>query len=157
MKWSSPFFLHQGILAGMPAFKRHCAIIFWKGKLILGKERAQLRRLTSADDLPADKILLGWLRKAVELNETGTNSRGRSKGRKKDAAVPDYFLAALKRNKKALTTFEKMSNSHRREYIEWISGAKRDETRMRRIRTAIEWLAQGKSLNWKYREKRWSL
>jgi hypothetical protein len=71
IKWSSPFFVHKGVLVAMPAFKQHCALIFWKGKLILGKERAKYRRLTSLADLPADKVLLGYIRKAVELNEAG--------------------------------------------------------------------------------------
>src|SRR5580698_9139079 len=71
IKWSAPFYVHQGILVATPAFKRHCALIFWKGKLILGKERAKFRRLTSLADLPADKILLGHIRKAAELNEAG--------------------------------------------------------------------------------------
>jgi len=43
-----------------------------------------------------------------------------------------------------------LSPSHRREYLEWITEAKQDETRKRRMATAIEWLSEGKSLNWKY-------
>jgi uncharacterized protein YdeI (YjbR/CyaY-like superfamily) len=148
IKWNSPFFTHKGVLAAMPAFKRHCALIFWKGKLILGKERAKYRRLISLADLPADNVLLGYIRKAVELNETGVKiPRPKSKAK---VVVPAYFLAALKKNKKALATFEAFSPSHKREYIEWIAEAKREETRAKRIKSAIEMLAKGKSRNWKY-------
>ena len=64
--------------------------------------------------------------------------------------MPDYFLAALKKNKKALATFENFSPSHKREYVEWIIEAKREETRTKRIKTAIEMMTEGKSRNWKY-------
>jgi uncharacterized protein YdeI (YjbR/CyaY-like superfamily) len=149
IKWKAPFFLHKGILAAMGSFKHHCAIILWKGRLIPIKDRAKLRRLTSMAEMPSDKILLGYIRKAIELNETGVKAPKPKK--KPDVVVPDYFLAALKKNKKALATFEAFSPSHRREYVQWITEAKREETRVTRIQKAIQQLATGKSLNWKYR------
>jgi uncharacterized protein YdeI (YjbR/CyaY-like superfamily) len=148
MKWNSPFFVHQGILIAMPAFKRHCALIFWKGKIILGRDREKYRRLTSPADLPADKILLGYIRKAVELNETGVKV---SRPKAKEVVVPAYFRAALGKNRKALAAFEKFSPSHRREYVEWVTSAKLEETRARRLAKALKTLAQGKSHNAQYR------
>jgi len=56
----------------------------------------------------------------------------------------------LKKNKKALAAFESFSPSHRKEYVQWIVEAKREETRDKRIATALAWLAEGKSRNWKY-------
>lgn len=153
IKWSAPFFEHQGILLATPAFKRHCALVFWRGRLILSRDqKTKLRRLTSMSDLPGDKILAGYIRKAVELNETGVKtSRPRPKA-KKGIVVPDDFLAALKKNKKALTAFENFSPSHRREYVEWIIEAKREETRAKRIKAALAQMAKGKSRYWKYQE-----
>lgn len=151
IKWGSPFYTYKGILMTTMAFKRHCALIFWKGKLILGKERAKYRRLTSLAELPADKILLSYIRQAVELNEAGTKTTTRRKTAARNIPVPDDVVAALAKNRKSRTTFEKFSPSHRREYIEWITQAKRAETRARRVKTAIEWLSAGKSFNWKYR------
>ena len=74
---------------------------------------------------------------------------------KPDAAVPPDFAAALalKKHAKARAAFDAFSPSHRREYVEWIDEAKRAPTRETRIATALEWLAEGKSRNWKY-EKR---
>ena len=150
IKWNSPFYEHKGILIATPAFKKHCALIFWKGKLFLGKERSKYRRLTSLADLPADKILTGYIRQAVALNEAGVKApRPKPKGIK-EIVTPDYFLVALKKNKKALTAFGNFSPACRREYIQWILEAKREETRNSRIKTAIEWIAGGKSRNWKY-------
>jgi uncharacterized protein YdeI (YjbR/CyaY-like superfamily) len=151
IKWSSPFYTYKGLLATTPAFKKHCAVIFWKGKLILGKDRTKYRRLTSLAQLPSDKILLSCIRKAVELNEAGTKTTTRRKSGARQVPVPNDVVAALAKRKKSLATFEQLSPSHRREYIEWITQAKREETRLRRIATAIEWLSQGKSFNWKYR------
>jgi uncharacterized protein YdeI (YjbR/CyaY-like superfamily) len=151
MKWHVPFFVHKGNLITMPAFKRHCALIFWKGRLFLNEDqKTKLRRLTSISELPGDKSLTGYIRKAIELNETGTRIPRPKPKVKKAVVVPDYFLAALKQNKKALTAFEDFSPSHKREYVQWITEAKREETRAKRIQAAIKLMAQGKSRNWKY-------
>lgn len=153
LKWSSPFYEHKGILIATPAFKQHCALVFWKGELIFGKEdqRKKLRRLTSLADLPGDKILTGYIKQAIAFNEAGiTTPRPKPKAKTK-SVVPGYFLAALRKNKKALAAFWNFSPSHQREYIEWITEAKREETRAKRIKTALEWIATGKSRHWQYR------
>ena len=151
IKWNSPFYEYKGILLATPAFKRHCALIFWKGRLFLGKDqKATLRRLTTLSELPGDKILTGYIRKAVALNEAGIKAPRPKPKARKAVVVPDYFLAALKKSKKALAVFENFSPSHKREYVEWIAEAKREETRTKRIKAAITLMTQGKSRNWKY-------
>lgn len=60
------------------------------------------------------------------------------------------LTAALRKNKAARVTFDGFSASHRGEYVEWITEAKTEETRTRRLQTAIAWMAEGKSRNWKY-------
>jgi uncharacterized protein YdeI (YjbR/CyaY-like superfamily) len=157
VKWQMPHFEHKGIICGMAAFKQHCALIFWKRSLIFGETGAkdsslgQFGRITSLADLPADKALTGYIKKAVELNEAGVKNPLRAKAKlNKEVVVPDYFLAALKKNKKALATFENFSPSHKREYIEWITEAKREETRAKRLQATLKLLAEGKSRNWKY-------
>jgi uncharacterized protein YdeI (YjbR/CyaY-like superfamily) len=98
--------------------------------------------------------LIGYIRKAMELHDKGViPTRPKPKAGKKELVVPDYVTAALKKNKKAQSAFDAFSYSHRKEYVEWITDAKTDETRRRRIATALEWIAEGKSRNWKY-EKR---
>jgi uncharacterized protein YdeI (YjbR/CyaY-like superfamily) len=154
LKWRIPHFLHKGILFGMAGFKQHCAVHFWKGKLVLGgKSRTgvfgNLGRVTALSDLPGRKEILGYIKKAVELNEGGIKKPSISRPKKK-LIVPPYFLAALRKNKKAHAAFENFSYSHRKEYVTWITEAKREETRAKRMKTAIEWLAQGKPQNWKY-------
>src|SRR5690348_1310092 len=120
MKWSFPHFMYQGMLCSMASFKEHCAFNFWKGALVVGAsnggqgdsgERAmgQFGRITALSDLPSKKVLAGYIKEAMQLNEAGVASPARSK--KKSAApravrVPEDLAAALRKNKKASTTFE---------------------------------------------------
>jgi uncharacterized protein YdeI (YjbR/CyaY-like superfamily) len=156
IKWSFPHFDYKGMMCAMAAFNQHCTFHFWKSKLILGDAPArddamgQFGRITSLADLPGNKILTGYIKKAVELNEAGIKKPQPKRKARARLVVPDYFLAALKKNKKALAAFENFSPSCRREYVEWLIEAKREETRMQRLKTALQWLAAGKSRNWKY-------
>jgi uncharacterized protein YdeI (YjbR/CyaY-like superfamily) len=160
MKWSRPHFLHNGLLCGMSAFKHHCAFGFWLGEMVLGEQgkwsaqndgMGHFGRITSLGDLPGDKQLLAFIRKAVELNDSGAKrpAAPRTAGNR-ELTVPGYITAALKKNQKARAAFEAFSYSHKKEYVEWITEAKREETRQKRIETMLTWLAEGKSRNWKY-------
>jgi uncharacterized protein YdeI (YjbR/CyaY-like superfamily) len=157
MKWSFPHFMHHGMLCAMAAFKQHCTFGFWKGELVVGRasaadERAmgQFGRITDLAGLPTRKALTAYIRKAAQLNEKGIKPvRARTKPRP-EADVPDDLSAALKRNRKAAAAFAAFSPSQRREYVEWVVEAKREETRAKRLAQAIEWIAGGKTRNWKY-------
>jgi uncharacterized protein YdeI (YjbR/CyaY-like superfamily) len=157
VKWSAPHFDYRGgPLAGMAAFKAHCAFGFWKGSLILpGSSDAmgQFGRIASLSDLPPDKVMIGYVRKAARLNEEGVKVPRPVKHPKKDIPMPPDLAAALKKNSKARATFDGFSPSHKREYLEWITEAKGAETRAKRLKTAIEWMAEGKPRNWKYMKR----
>ena len=142
----------------MAAFKEHCAFGFWKASLILGDNlknagpAGQFGRLEKVSDLPSKKILAGYIKHAMKLNEEGVKAPMRTKtgAKKPELPVPGYLKAALKKNRKAQTAFDAFSPSHRREYIEWITEAKTEATRDKRMETALEWMSEGKSRNWKY-------
>jgi len=156
IKWGAPHFDHNGVLFGMAAFKQHCNFILWKAALVIGPQGnsagGPLRDITKLSDLPPDKTLKRWLREAATLNEQGVKAPRTAKP-KKELIVPRELKGALSKNKKAAAAFERFPPSHKREYAEWISDAKRADTRQRRVSAAIEWIAEGKSRNWKY-EKR---
>ena len=160
MKWSFPHFDYNGIMCGMAAFTEHCALGFWKGSLVVGTKTAdsgmgQFGRIASIKDLPAEKTLTNYVRAAAELNLKGVKVPGRSKPQKRTPlAVPDDLRVALKKNAAARKTFERFSPSQKREYIEWLIEAKRDETRAQRLKTAIEWMSEGKQRNWKYMQSK---
>ncbi len=153
IKWGMPHFDYKGMLCGMAAFKEHCALGFWKNKLVLERNpeaMGQFGRITSLSDLPEDRVLLGYVREAARLNEAGVKVPRKAREAKKPPRTPADLAAALKKNAKARATFEGFSPSQRREYVEWITGAKTEETRAKRLGTAVEWMAEGKPRNWKY-------
>ncbi len=160
MKWSFPHFVYAGgILCSMASFKEHSAFGFWKGSLIIDADgnkgqdaMGQFGRITKISGLPSRKALTGYIRQAMKLNEDGvkTPERSKPKAKKPDLETPSVLTAALGRNRKAKAAFDKLSPSHRREYVEWISDARAAATKERRTATVIEWLSEGKSLNWKY-------
>lgn len=156
MKWSSPYFMYQGMLCGMMAFRKHCAFGFWKGSLIVddaGRSAEAMGNfgcITSIADFPPRRTMIRYVKEAMRLNERGIKAPPKRSARKAALRTPRDLAEALERNRSARATFEAFSPSHRREYIEWIIEAKREETRQRRVSTTIEWLAEGKSRNWKY-------
>ncbi|HTH48489.1 MAG TPA: YdeI/OmpD-associated family protein [Candidatus Limnocylindria bacterium] len=161
MKWSMPCFQHAGkILCIFGAFKAHCTLGFWHKEMatIVAGEGAKSEaamghfgRITSLADLPDDPTLLGYIVQAAKLNESGKPARPRPAARPKtELKVPEDLATLLRKNPPAKAAFSAFSPSHRREYVEWITEAKREETRQKRLATTIEWLAEGKKRNWKY-------
>jgi uncharacterized protein YdeI (YjbR/CyaY-like superfamily) len=160
LKWSMPFFMYKGILCHMAAFKEHCSLGFWKSKLVMGKTAAnaedkdgmgQFGRITSFADLPSDRKMLAYIQEAKRLNDEGIQkpSKPKPKG-PRELAIPAELIVALKKNKKAAAAFDAFSYSHKKEYVEWITEAKREETKLQRLATTIALLTEGKSRHWKY-------
>lgn len=162
MKWSMPHFDYKGIMCGMAAHKQHCSFGFWQGSELAlggaGKDAdgmGQFGRITSLADLPNDETLVGYVRKAVALKDAGVKKPKVPRAKKTPAEleIPEYFTRALRNNLAAHNTFENFSYSGRKEYVEWVAGAMREATREDRLATAIEWLAEGKALHWRYQAK----
>ncbi|HMS34835.1 MAG TPA: YdeI/OmpD-associated family protein [Ignavibacteria bacterium] len=165
MKWSFPHFDYRGkMMCSMAAFKQHCAFGFWKAKLMVNSQKlfakygktamGNLGKICSLKDLPPDKILRASIKEAMKLNEEGVKVIKPKSAHKGEIKVPEYLLSELKKNKKAYVTFNSFSPAHRREYVEWITEAKTETTRKKRLDTAIEWMKDGKSRNWKYTAKK---
>ncbi len=163
IKWGFPHFEYKNdMLCHFASFKNHCAFGFWKGSLMKDqwlKENAESEnamghygKITSLKDLPADKIIIAHIKEAMRLNDEGIKAPRTKQGKISPVETPEYFLKEIKTNKKSLVNWEKFSNSHKKEYVEWIIEAKRDETRDKRMEQAIEWIAEGKGRNWKYQK-----
>lgn len=161
IKWGMPFFVSGGApLCHMAAFKRHVAFGFWRHVEVMGGGRpaegmGSFGKLASLDDLPPKRTLAALIKRAAVLNASGTKPV-RAAAKKVTAPLPELpvdFVTALDRVALARRTWDGFSPSHRREYLDWILGAKRAETRAKRIAQSVEWLAEGKSQNGKY-EKR---
>ncbi len=154
LKWSNPAFVYRGLLAGFAGFKEHVGFGFWKHELLLG-ERAgdamgSFGRITSARELPSRRELLALVKRAMKLNETGVTSPRAARKPRAAIPLPAGLKAGLAKNKMAKATYEALSPSQKREYHEWITEARTDATRERRITQAVEWMAEGKPRNWKY-------
>jgi len=156
IKWNAPFYMYQGrVLCATMAFKKHCALVFWKAGLI-GKKSAKakadlkhMRKVSLLEELLPEKELTAYIKFAMHLNEPTTKLPPREK-RSAVLKVPKELMESLRANPKALATFEGFTPSKRKDYILWITGAKTDETFDARIETAVDWMSEGKSRNWKY-------
>lgn len=158
IKWRMPSFTRGGrILCGMAAFKAHATFGFWqrgmtellvREGLATDEAMGHLGRITSPNDLPSDATLRRYIAHAAKLMDTAP---ARPVGpKKRPLRVPADLAAALRRHAKAAATFQSFSYSKRKDYVEWLTEAKRPETRAKRLATTLEWLAAGKSRNWKY-------
>lgn len=164
IKWGMPAFEYKGPLCGMAAFKAHATFGFWKASLVAEKHpdfakplkdsMGQLGRITAVSDLPPKKTMIQWVKDAAAINDQGLTVARPKRGPVKQVETPDFLLAAFKKNKAARLGFESLSPSHQREYIEWLTSAKQEATRARRLATALEWMVEGKSQNWRYERKR---
>jgi uncharacterized protein YdeI (YjbR/CyaY-like superfamily) len=162
MKWSFPHFDYKGeMMCSMASFKQHAAFTFWKASVMKDpKKILQARgereamghfgRITGMNDLPSDNIMIQYIKEAAKLNDLGIKVTPKPAKEKKELVIPDYFMNAVSKNKKAVKTFEAFSYSHKKEYVQWIIEAKTEETRNKRIQQAIEWMAEGKVHNWRY-------
>lgn len=158
MKWSAPHFDYKGIMCAMAAFKAHCAFGFWKAALVLDDPAADegmgsFGKLTSIKDLPSERQLTVYVKKAAKLNDDGIKVARKAAAPKTPLKMPADFAAVLKKNQSARRTFDAFSPSNQREYLEWVTEAKTDATRQKRMATAVEWMAEGKTRNWKYQPK----
>jgi hypothetical protein len=160
IKWSMPFFVYEDVILGnMAAFKAHCSFGLWgngpelrEAGVAQGGSMGSFGRITSLDDLPSKKELIGFVKQAAKKIAEGERTKAWTRPRvaKAESVVPEALAVALKKNKAAAKAFETMAPGCRREYNDWIADAKRDETRDKRIAQAIEWIAEGKNRNWKY-------
>jgi uncharacterized protein YdeI (YjbR/CyaY-like superfamily) len=162
IKWGFPHFdYRREMMCSMAAFKQHCAFGFWKASLMKDKNlilnaRAEtamghIGKIISLNDLPSDRTMIAYIKEAATLNADGVKiKRPLISKEKKELTIPNYFLAAVKKNKKAFAVFNDFGYSNKKEYVAWITEAKTEETRISRIETAVVWMSEGKVRNWKY-------
>lgn len=164
IKWKFPTFMYKGkILCSMVSFKQYCSMGFWlHGEMqtiknletdIEKTNMFSLGKITKLEDLPSKPQLKKIILEAMELTDMGVKLK-KAAPTKTETAVPDEFQNILNQNKKALDIFQKASPSFRKEYINWITEAKTETTRNKRMEQAIEWIAEGKGRNWKYEKKK---
>lgn len=163
IKWKFPTFMYKGkILCSIVSFKQYCSMGFWLhqemktlNEIDTDVEKTNmfsLGKITKIEDLPSKSQLKKVVKEAMDLTDMGVTLK-KAAPSKTEIEIPDEFQNALNENKKALEVFEKSSPSYRKEYIMWITDAKTETTRNKRMAQAIEWIAEGKGRNWKYEKK----
>ena len=165
MKWALPHFEYKNDnLCVIASYKSHCSFSFLKDsqmtdpRLKANKDLKPIQRflgkVNKMSDLPPDEEFVAMLKEAMLLNEQGVKIKREKPETDKPKVLetPDYLMAALTANPKAKEVFEGKSNSFRKEYIVWITDAKTDETRQKRISEALEWIAEGKGRFWKHQK-----
>lgn len=146
IKWGMPHFMVGGKnVVGIAAFEAHAAVVIHHEERT-GQGMGALGKLTSLADLPPDEELIARIRNGRAALGTPKPKRAT----KPELPIPPAFAAALDAAPKSRATFEAFAPSHRREYLEWITEARREETAAKRIAQTVEWLAEGKKRNWRY-------
>ena len=152
IKWGVAAYVDErGIFCMTAAFKQHCAWVFWTGRKPAAVDAKQFRKITAVGQLPPQRELVAIVKQAA--TSAPTSREKTTKRRPKPVTVPTYLRTALRTNAKARAAFDVFPPSHKREYVDWIASAKTDDTRQRRIAMALQWIASGKSRNWKYERR----
>jgi uncharacterized protein YdeI (YjbR/CyaY-like superfamily) len=164
IKWSLPHFDYKGdFMFVLSAYKNHCSFTFIKAGLmtdprlrdskLLKPIQRFLGKITTLADLPPDGEFIKLLHEAVALNEQGIKMERPNAGKSGEMEIPDYFVERLKQNPKAKEIFESKSPSFRKNYLVWITDAKTEMTRQKRIEQSLEWIAEGKGRFWQSEKK----
>ena len=154
-KWGAPNFGFKGMICWAVAFKKFVSINFYKGTLIEDKYNLfeedktdekgnRIIKFCSLEEIDDEK-LKDYISQAVLLNEKGIQIE------KKEIIIdfPEDFQEALNQNQMAKAAFDSFAPSHQRDYIEWITEAKREATRETRITKSLGLLEEGKHRHWK--------
>ena len=146
-KWGSPIYTKKKMICGFGAFKEHVTFTFFQGVLLADKKRILLPssnhhnrsiKFKTVEEMN-EKILLEYIKEAIE------NDENELKAVQPILAVPsDFKEILLKEN--LVEKFQSMNYTYRKEFIDLVTGAKKEETRKRRIEKAVELIKENKGL-----------
>jgi uncharacterized protein YdeI (YjbR/CyaY-like superfamily) len=155
IKWNNLCFSGRKLVLGLSACQRHLALFFFRGTELPdpkrlfgehGENNTNIRtvRITSLDGFDKDAFR-ALLHAAVELDADPMIPPA-PKLKRKPWPMPDYFKKALaeKRNRAVAENFKTLAPSCQREYLVWLSTAKRPETKARRLKETLAALAAGR-------------
>ena len=150
-KWG-PNFNVEGMICGIWGFKDHVKLVFFKGSVMKDKHKLFAHDMNNQGnrsihfmegDKIDDKKIIEYLKEAADINKKGI----KPEKKKIVVKVPAELAKALSKDKKSKAYFDGLAPSHRREYAEYISLAKQEETRLRRLDKVMEMLADKRKMN----------
>lgn len=160
-RWDKPHFDHAGIMVGICGFKEHVAVWFHKGALLKdpkhlfeavakGDEKGMRAYKLHEGDKINEAAFIDLVKQAVAINVKGTKLQD-AKPARKALQVPEELAAVLHKDPVASANWEAFTYSVKKEYAEWITDAKQEETRKRRIAQALEKIRAGETKEEKHR------
>lgn len=158
IKWGAPHFAYKGkMYSGMSSFRAHAAFGFWHPMMRSDDSSLEgmgsFGKIQSLADLPAEGDFAKMAREAMKLTDEGVKAPPKPKKEREKLVMPADLKGALGKSKKAQAAYDAFSYSHKKEYLDWITDAKREETRAARVKQAVAWMAEGKSRHWKYQPR----
>ena len=138
-RWNAPSFDHDGIMLGLHGFKDTHKLF---EKLEKGEDKGMRAYKVHEGEAIDEKGFVDLVKQAVRVNQSGAKLTDARPARKALVVPPD-LKSCLKKDDQAWEHWEKFNYSHKKEYVEWITDAKQEETRKRRIAQALEMIREG--------------
>ena len=160
IKWGAPVYALEGKnVAGIAAFKNHCAIWFFNGALLKentillynaqeGKTKALRQIRFEKGDKIEPKILQKYVLEAIQIQREGKEIKPVPS---KELVVPSELKAAFKEDKDMENSFQQLTKGKQREYADYISQAKRETTKQSRLEKIKPMIKNGEGLHDKYK------
>lgn len=155
-KWG-PNYSSNGMVCGYGAFQKHVKFTFFNGSAMkdskglfnhcVDNEFSRSIKYVDAKEIN-EKLLTEYIKESVAVNQKGFKRAIKDK----TVDVPADLQAALKKNKKAQAFFEGLSYGYKKDFVELITTAKQEKTRLERIAKVVDHCAEGKKLNDKYKK-----
>ncbi len=150
-KWG-PHYSCNGMVCGYGGFARHVKFTFFNGSAM--KDPLQLFnhcvdnkfsrsiKFTEVSEIK-EKALTAYIQESVAINKKGFKREIKNK----NVEVPEDLLNAIKKNKSAFTFFDQLTYGYKKDYVQWVTSAKRSETRTDRIAKLVKRCSEKKRMN----------
>ena len=155
-KWG-PHYSSNGMVCGYGGFQKHVKLTFFNGSAMkdskqlfnhcVDNEFSRSVKYTDVSQIDAN-LITAYVKESVEVNQKGFKREVKDK----TVEVPADLQEALNKNKTAAKFFTGLSYGYKKEYVEWVTTAKREETRKERIAKVVAMSKEGKTLNDKYKK-----
>lgn len=162
IKWGCPVYSLNGKnIAGLASFKSYVGLWFYQGALMADKAGVLINaqedktralrqwRFNNAEEIDHE-LALDYIREAIDNQKSGKEIKA---DRSKPITIPDELADAFLKDPSLKLGFSKFSTGKKREFTDYISEPKRQETRLMRLEKVIPLILEGISLNDKYRNK----
>jgi uncharacterized protein YdeI (YjbR/CyaY-like superfamily) len=162
IKWGAPVYCYEGKnIVGLGAFKSYVGLWFFQGvflkdtaNLLVNAQEEKTKalrqwRFYSMDEID-EKQVKEYVKEAIENQKKGKEVKP---NRNKELIIPIELQNVLKKEKELNIQFQKLSQACKREYAEYVSEAKREETKLNRLEKIKPMILAQKGLNDRYKSK----